>query len=288
MLANQIIGSASVTGSISRIAQRSLARSQRDQGERARHDGRFAICLAQNAADMEKALAYVQARDGSIARFATEALKISRIPENRERIEKIKKLSVSYVAIAKDMGVAKSELFALVAKRQENGDAWRKQLATANNALDASKSPKAHEFERSLTAATATFDDSRTAGWRYGATGESAQITRSAGSADKALAQLQKLRSDADDKAFAGAVDGLVAVVTDSKTIIAAMFSRTNRSSRWCARRACRRRPKWASFLTRSWPRRSIRPRPQTPMPRQQRRVSSGSVWAPALLWFSC
>ena len=46
--------------------------------------------LAQTAEDVQKAAAMVQARTESVSKYAGEALKLIHLPENRERVEKVK------------------------------------------------------------------------------------------------------------------------------------------------------------------------------------------------------
>jgi methyl-accepting chemotaxis protein len=223
MLTNQMIGESSVASSAGdAIAQRMLSQIATDMKDSARGMmlGVRDLRLAQTAEDEQKAMVMVQARGESVAKHANEALKLIHLPENRERVEKVKTLASDYIGLGRDIGAAKAEIFAITVKRQENGDAWRKQYAAANKALEASQSSKAGEIERALYEAAALFDNARTAGWRYAAIGEAAQIPRMMETTDKASAQLQSLRARADDKAFAGAVDGLIPVIAEFKSIM--------------------------------------------------------------------
>jgi methyl-accepting chemotaxis protein len=223
MLMSQMIGGSSVaTSSGEAIAQRMLSQIATDVKDSSR--GMMLavrdLRLAQTAEDAERATAMAQARAESVTKHANEALKLIHLPENRERVEKIKSLTAGYIGVGRDIGAAKAEILATTVKRQQNGDAWRQQYAAANKVLEASKSPKAGEAERALRDAAALFDNARTAGWRYSATGETAQAARAAENTDKTLAQLQSLRTAADDKAFATAVDGLVPVVAEFKSLM--------------------------------------------------------------------
>src|SRR6266568_375193 len=175
MLTTQMIGGSSVANSSAdAIAQRSLSQIATDIKASARGEmlGVRDLRLSQNTADADKALAYLQARDASVVKFAAEALTIVRLPENRERLEKVKKLSNSYAGIGKEIGTAKSEIFAITARRQDNGDAWRKQYDAADKAMEDSKFAKAGEIVKAMREVAAAFDDARTAGWRFAATGE--------------------------------------------------------------------------------------------------------------------
>jgi methyl-accepting chemotaxis protein len=223
MLTNQMMGSSSVASSNgAAIAQRTLSQAATEMKDSARGMmlGLRDLRLAQTAEDAQKAIALAQARAESVAKHAGEALKLIRLSESRERVEKIKSLTASYLDVGGDIGTAKTELFATTVKRQENGDTWRKEYSAANKALEVSKSPKASETERALREAAALFDNARTAGWRYAATGETAQVARLIETADKTLVQLKSLGAGADDKAFAAAADGLIAVVAEFKSIM--------------------------------------------------------------------
>ena len=223
MLTSQMIGGSSIAHSNGdAIAQRTLSQIATDVKDSSRGMmlGVRDLRLAQTAEDAEKAAAMVQARAEAVTKHANDALKLIHLPENRERVEKIKSLTAGYVGVGKDIGAAKAEIFATTVKRQQNGDAWRNQYAAANKALEASKSPKAGEAERALRDAAALFDNARTAGWRYAATGEAEQVTRMIDATDKTLAQLKSLGTGADDKAFATAVDGIVPVVAEFKSIM--------------------------------------------------------------------
>src|SRR5258708_14178825 len=158
MLTTQMIGGSSVASSSGdAIAQRMLSQIATDMKDSGRGMmlGVRDLRLAQNSEEAEKATAMVQARGDAVTKHANEALKLIHLPENRERVEKIKSLTAGYIGVGKDIGAAKTEIFASTVKRQENGDVWRKQYALAGKALEALKSPKASEIERALYEAAA-------------------------------------------------------------------------------------------------------------------------------------
>src|SRR5882724_12458938 len=82
MLASQIIGGSSVGGSYEAAnAQRALSQIATDikASVRGMMVGVRDLRLAQSAEELQKASAYIQARDASILKFADEALKIIRV-----------------------------------------------------------------------------------------------------------------------------------------------------------------------------------------------------------------
>jgi methyl-accepting chemotaxis protein len=231
MLVSQKIGGASVEHSTEQaLAQRTLSQIATDMkaSVRGMMVGVRDLRLAQTPEDIQKAETYLHASEDSAVKFLNEALKLVHLPENRERIEKAKSLAATYRAVGKDVAAAKGELFALVAKRQQNVDDWRKHHGAATGTLEASKSSKAGEIGSALREAAAIFDDARTGSWRYAATGEAAQLTRTTTNADNALAQLGKLRAAIDDKAVSATFDGLVQAVTEFKTLMARYVQLTN------------------------------------------------------------
>jgi methyl-accepting chemotaxis protein len=222
MLVNQLVGGSSVSASYEAAdAQRALSQvaSEMKASVRGMIVGVRDLRLAQTADDIQKASANTQMREEAVMKSAADALALIHLPENRARVEKIKTDANNFLGFGKEIATAKTEMFNVVAKRQENGDAWRKHLAAAGKEL--AKSAKSAELESALRNVAAVFDDARTAGWRFAATGEQAQIARANESTEKSIAQLQKLRSDADDKAFVAAIDGMIAAVTDFKAIMA-------------------------------------------------------------------
>jgi methyl-accepting chemotaxis protein len=223
MLVNQVIGSASVSrSSEAATAQRiiSLEAAETKAAARGMMLGVRDLRLAHDAGQVQKATTSLQARQEALAHFANDALKLVHLPENRERFEKIKNLATSYVGFAKEMAAGKAELFTLAVKRDENGAAWDKQYGAAIHALERAKTEKSHEIENALRDASDSFSTARLAGWRYAATEEAAQATHVSEGIEKALAQLRKLRGEVDDKALVATIDGLVQLVTESKSVM--------------------------------------------------------------------
>ena len=116
MLISQKIGGTSVADS-SRAAleQRTLSQIAIDMKASARGMmlGVRDLRLAQTPEELQKASTYLQARGDSVAKFVNEALKLVHLPENRERVEKIKSLAAIYVGIGREIGAAKTEIFAM-------------------------------------------------------------------------------------------------------------------------------------------------------------------------------
>ena len=222
MLANQILGDASsAASSEAALNQRLITQDAIDMKASARGMmvGMRDLRLAQTPEDVQKAITYLNTRAESLMRFANEALKRVKTPENRDRLEKAKTETTRYTGFAKEVADSKGELFTLGAKL--NGNAWRAQYAAITKSPELAKSARMREIELALRDASDSFNDARTAGWRYAATADAAQVKRAADSAESAITQLRKLRGEVEDKTLGGLIDGLIPIVTDYKTVSA-------------------------------------------------------------------
>ena len=222
MLANQVIGSASVSRSSEAATTQQiigLEAAETKAAARGMMLGVRDLRLAHDAGQVQKATTSLQARHESLAHHASDALKLVHLPENRARFEKIKTLATGYAGFAKEMAAGKAELFTLKVKRDENGAAWDKQYGAAIHALERAKTEKSHEIENALRDASDSFSTARLAGWRYAATEEAAQAKRVNEGAEKALAQLRKLGGEVD-KPLVATIDGLVQLVIESQSVM--------------------------------------------------------------------
>ena len=160
--------------------------------------------LAQTPEDIQKATAYLQSRAQSLARYADNALKLVRTQRKPRAPWKNQGRCVSNMwDLQKKVADFKSELFALGGKLNGNAMAGSNTAAIAKSP-ELAKSARIREIELALRDASDAFNDARTAGWRYAATGDAAQATRASGSADSAITQLRKLRGEVEDKALGG------------------------------------------------------------------------------------
>src|SRR5204863_9671806 len=173
MLANQVIGSASVSRSSEAATKQqiiSLEAAETKAAARGMMLGVRDLRMAHDAGQVQKATTSLHARQESLAHYADAALKLVHLPENRERFEKIQNLAAGYASFAKEMAADKAELFTLTVKRDENGAAWNKQYGAAIQALERTKTAKSHEIENALRDGSDSFGTARLAGWRFAAT----------------------------------------------------------------------------------------------------------------------
>jgi hypothetical protein len=87
------------------------------------------VRLAGNSDDMKKADDYIAARLKSVGGFAAEMLKISRSPENRGRIEKIRDMASDYAKGARKIGAVRTEALDIEKKHRVGGEASPEDLA---------------------------------------------------------------------------------------------------------------------------------------------------------------
>jgi methyl-accepting chemotaxis protein len=125
MIFAQITGNAAVR-SANEIAngQQTIARDAIDTKAsiRGMQTGGRDIRLASTAADLQKAADYLAARLKSVNEFTDEMLKLSRSPENRERIAKVKSLAADYAKAIQQIRAIRSELIGIEAKRSAAGE----------------------------------------------------------------------------------------------------------------------------------------------------------------------
>ena len=224
MTANQMIGNASVAASSEEVNVQNtiiIDAVETKASVRGMLVGVRDIRLAVTQEDMDKALAFLAARERSANRFADEALKLVHMSDNRERLQKLKSLVTTYVTASREVAAARSEIIGLTAKRQDNGNDWRRRLEIVNKSPDLAKAANRAEIETAVRQANELFGDARTGGWRYAATFEAPQVQRFNKAADDALAALATAQRLAADKVLADSIATLAAPVNDFKTLMA-------------------------------------------------------------------
>jgi len=125
MIFAQITGNAAVRNANEPAnGQQTIARDAIDTKAsiRGMQTGARDIRLASTAADLQKAADYLAARLKSVNEFTDEMLKLSRSPENRERIAKVKSLAADYAKAIQQIGAIRSELIGIEAKRSAGGE----------------------------------------------------------------------------------------------------------------------------------------------------------------------
>ena len=125
MIYAQITGNAAVSKA-NEIAngQQTIARDAIDTKAsiRGMQTGGRDIRLASTPAELQKAADYLAARLKSVNGFTDEMLKLSRSPENRERIAKVKSLAADYTKAIRGIGAIRSELIDIEAKRSAGSE----------------------------------------------------------------------------------------------------------------------------------------------------------------------
>ncbi|HMK80380.1 MAG TPA: methyl-accepting chemotaxis protein [Xanthobacteraceae bacterium] len=178
------------------------------------------VRLAQTPDDVGKALTYLHAREEAVKRYADEALKLVRLPENRARFGKIKSDAETYAALIGKLASGKGELFDFVDKRNANGAAWTKQFGALLSSPALEKLARAAEVERALRGVGQMYDDARLATWRYAATGDISQVDRIDQTLANTLGAIEKICKDIDDKTLAAGLDGIVTLATENKALM--------------------------------------------------------------------
>jgi methyl-accepting chemotaxis protein len=130
------------------------------------------IRLARTQSDVEKIAADIQRFSEAQRGEIDLALASARMPENIERLNKIKSVMGRYVSGALELADAQKALLAQIDKRSMISGEWNKTLdaALASPALE--EHPKREAMEKMLQTADAKLNFMRSLAWRFGVTGE--------------------------------------------------------------------------------------------------------------------
>jgi methyl-accepting chemotaxis protein len=232
MAVNQLFGNSAVSSATSAATtQQEVAANVLDIKSTVRglQVGVRDLRLAHMPDDVQKALAYIQARETSLMGYADAALKLVKLPENRDRLQKIRTLAADYVAGAREIAATRTELFTLIGQREVNGANWAKQHDAMMTSPALAKAGRHAEIDAKLREAIAAFGNARLAGWRFMATNEKEQLERTDRAIEQALRAFAQAGELADDKTLADGIGGLAGVVTDLKAVMGRIAATTDK-----------------------------------------------------------
>ncbi|MCP8939279.1 methyl-accepting chemotaxis protein [Alsobacter sp. SYSU M60028] len=130
------------------------------------------IQLSKNSEELAKAMDAVPATASAANAAVDRALARAGIPENRARLNKAKEILADYLAAVAEIGAVHTERLALRREQMELAAAWDKRMgALVETGLPATL-PGRLEIERDLVDLDAHLKSSRTAMWRFEATGD--------------------------------------------------------------------------------------------------------------------
>ena len=154
----------------------------------------------------------------------TEAtLKAMYIPQNRERLQKIKALSAQYKEAAEELVAAQTDRLALVHKKLHLSPNWAQEIAKLIASSAFADLPNRGDVEILLLKASADFNEARAAGWRFGFTGERKAGEETIKQSAQVVAWLKQAAALAKDVTVADAITRM--------TYVASAFSTLSRAS---------------------------------------------------------
>lgn len=144
-----------------------------------------------------------------------DAILHAKMPENRERMQKIAALGAQYKAVAEEMMKAQVDRLNVFAQRMKVTPNWGKELEalTASSAL--AGLPNRAEVEILLLRADSDFNRARAAAWRFGFTGEKAQGELAITLCANVLEWVKKAAALANNEALTATFSKITAVATE-------------------------------------------------------------------------
>jgi methyl-accepting chemotaxis protein len=175
MTANQIISKAAVEDANNRAdTQRTIG----DYIDRTQIDfGNVQILnrnvrLAKTAIEVTKGREQLESLQSSLDERLAKALALTRKPETRQRLEKIKALIAAYIVDARELADLQLKSIGLTDKRGKLSDDWTNQIRVLKDKLNSSDLPESAEVSRTLQAADGALTVVRANTWRFIATEE--------------------------------------------------------------------------------------------------------------------
>jgi methyl-accepting chemotaxis protein len=162
--------------------------------------------VEKNAADMRR-FAAAAGNDIDTA-FAT-----AMTPESRERLQKIKSLTSSFMSGVEDLAKTQGNLLAQIDKRSAISMEWTKAVEAQLGSPALAKLDNRDEIEKALHQADAKVNMLQAAVWRLGATGDASLIAAMTQTQATLKKIFNRLRGEADDRSLLDVVSALDSIV---------------------------------------------------------------------------
>jgi methyl-accepting chemotaxis protein len=134
-------------------------------------------------------------------------------PESKERLQKIKSLTSSFMSGVEDFAKTQSDLLAQIDKRSAISMEWTKAVEAELGSPALAKLDNRSEIEKALHQADAKVNMLRAAVWRLGATGDTSLIAAMTQTQSALKKIFNQLRGEADDKSLLDVVSSLDSIV---------------------------------------------------------------------------
>ena len=216
MVANQMMTEASV-GRATDVADRSqrVAESALSAHSNLRQIEIQArnIRMARTQDEVEKNAAGMRRFAAAAGNDIDTAFATAMRPESKERLQKIKSLTSSFVSGVEDFAKTQGNLLAQIDKRSAISMEWTKAVEAELGSPVVAKLDNRTEIEKALHQADAKVNMLRAAVWRLGATGDTSLIAAMTQTQSALKKIFNQLRGEADDKSLLDVVSSLDSIV---------------------------------------------------------------------------
>ena len=216
MVANQMMTEASV-GRATDVADRSqrVAESALSAHSNLRQIEIQArnIRMARTQYEVEKNAAGMRRFAAAAGNDIDTAFATAMRPESKERLQKIKSLTSSFMSGVEDFAKTQSDLLAQIDKRSAISMEWTKAVEAELGSPVLAKLDNRAEIEKALHQADAKVNMLRAAVWRLGATGDTSLIAAMTQTQSALKKIFNQLRGEADDKSLLDVVSSLDSIV---------------------------------------------------------------------------
>src|SRR6266567_4617305 len=216
MVANQMMTEASV-GRATDVADRSqrVAESALSAHSNLRQIEIQArnIRMARTQDEVEKNAAGMRRFAAAAGNDIDTAFATAMRPESKERLQKIKSLTSSFVSGVEDFAKTQGNLLAQIDKRSAISMEWTKAVEAELGSPVLAKLDNRAEIEKALHQADAKVNMLRAAVWRLGATGDTSLIAAMTQTQSALKKIFNQLRGEADDKSLLDVVSSLDSIV---------------------------------------------------------------------------
>jgi len=216
MVANQMMTEASV-GRATDVADRSqrVAESALSAHSNLRQIEIQArnIRMARTQDEVEKNAAGMRRFAAAAGNDIDTAFATAMRPESKERLQKIKSLTFSFVSGVEDFAKTQGNLLAQIDKRSAISMEWTKAVEAELGSPVLAKLDNRAEIEKALHQADAKVNMLRAAVWRLGATGDTSLIAAMTQTQSALKKIFNQLRGEADDKSLLDVVSSLDSIV---------------------------------------------------------------------------
>jgi len=216
MVANQMMTEASV-GRATDVAERSqrVAESALSAHSNLRQIEIQArnIRMARTPDEVEKNAAGTRRFAAAAGNDIDTAFATAMTPESKERLQKIKALTSSFMSGVEDFAKTQGNLLAQIDKRSAISMEWTKAVEAELGSPALAKLDNRAEIEKALHQADAKVNTLRAAVWRLGATGDTSLIATMTQTQSALKKIFNQLRGEADDRSLLDVVSSLDSIV---------------------------------------------------------------------------